>query len=248
MAVEPKRKQIPKRSPFLNKGIKRAHERLRELLTDPAKRELLKAKISSFRKEDRKEHGYPQQRGAGEGKKYGHSPIRDYYAFYYRRQGETKSLSFLDIVRQEIEKKGKVRILDVGAGYGQALSELKKEFGDKVETHALVLSATRALKQAHQEKMVDKIHQVEVSTWLPKQEYNVIVSFFGATRYTSQREIALEKLFHSLAVDGVAYIQFDLYAEDVEIAHVLKKFAEANPNFEVDLKSFYEAARIRRLR
>ncbi|MDD4983699.1 MAG: class I SAM-dependent methyltransferase [Candidatus ainarchaeum sp.] len=249
MPKEPQRKPIPrKHNLFLNNGIQRAHERLKEILLDPEQREILKSRISHFRKVDRRETGYPQWRGAGEGKRYGHRPIEDYYAFYYRRRGETRSLTFLDIVGSEIGKKGRVRVLDVGAGYGQALAELKREFGDKVETHALVLSTTHALKQAHQEGRVDKIYQAEISTFLPKQEYDVIVSFFGGTRYTTQRETALKKILHSLSVDGVAYIQFDLHDEDIELIPILKNFAKENPNFSIDQNTFYEAARIRRLR
>jgi len=248
MHKEPVRKELPKQGSFLNAGIRNAHERLKELLKDPVHREVLKSRIRRFKKEDKSPTSYPQYRGAGAGKRFGHTPLSEYYAFYYKRKGETRPISFLDLVKLELTRKKFVRVLDAGAGYGQALSELKKELGDKVETHALVLNTTSELQRAHQEGRIDKVHQAEISTFLPKQEYDIIISFYGGIRYTPQREVALKKLLHSLAVDGVAYIQIDLHDEDFEVVPILKRFAEENPNFSVDLNTFYEAVIIRRNR
>jgi len=247
MVIEPSRKVTIRNRPYLNQKIRESHERLKEILKNPEQRAILKSKIRTYKKEDSAEHSYPQYRGAGEGRRFGHRPIAEYYAFY-QRNGAIQAHTLLEIVGKEIEKKGFVRVLDAGAGYGQALSELKSRFGAKVETHALVLKATGPLLQAAQEGRVDKIHKVEISAFLPKQEYDIIISFFGATRYTPQREVALKKLLHSLAVGGVAYIQYDLLDEDTEITPILKKFKEENPNYKIDLNTYYETAKITRIR
>lgn len=42
-------------------------------------------------------------------------------------------------IQNLINKKGKIKILEVGAGYGRSLLELKKEFGEKIEIHGINL-------------------------------------------------------------------------------------------------------------
>jgi cyclopropane fatty-acyl-phospholipid synthase-like methyltransferase len=145
-----------------------------------------------------------------------------------------------------LEKKQKLRVLDVGAGWGQALDELKEEFGDRVETHALVLKATPELLGTQKQRgRIDQIHQVAIETFLPKQEYDLIVSFFGGMVYSAHPDIAIQKIAHSLSVGGVAYLHLSEF-EAFNIKY--KRPLELGPNFLADIDSYYETVVIRRLR
>ncbi len=45
--------------------------------------------------------------------------------------------NYIEDIRDLITKKSKIKILEVGAGYGKSLLELKTIFGDKIETHGI---------------------------------------------------------------------------------------------------------------
>jgi len=59
----------------------------------------------------------------------------DFYLEYLPKytHGPFKT-SFLDAIKRSGRKHKRVRVLDIGCGKGQALSDIKDMFGDKVET------------------------------------------------------------------------------------------------------------------
>ena len=87
------------------------------------------------------------------------------------RQGRAKGLfgkkgaegrvgDVVKYIKQLLKKKKQIKVLEVGTGYGRALLELKKIFGEKIETHGINLepewNQNLVRKYALQEKIFDK--------------------------------------------------------------------------------------------
>ncbi len=124
---------------------------------------------------------------------YGNRGIKDYNLY-------ARSNSFL---KNLIEKNGIARVLDIGSGMGLALHELKKIYGDGIETHGLSLEQDIAMFP------VDNQHYGPAER-LPKEfggKFDFIFSNM-AFRYFLFQNIALGNVVRVLRNGGMAEIHF----------------------------------------
>ncbi|MBI5553968.1 MAG: class I SAM-dependent methyltransferase [Candidatus Diapherotrites archaeon] len=97
-------------------------------------------------------------------------------------------------------------MLDVGAGKGNVLARLKQLFGNRIQTHALVLKAVPELKEKKRIGQVDQITQGSIEAFLPKQEYDLILSYWGGIMYSYEPGVAIQKMAHALAKNGIGIV------------------------------------------
>jgi len=211
-----------RKSPFLNDGIRRAHDLLKKQLEKKRARENTKTAICKGRKwdQDGGETWVMTRRLKGK-------TLLGYDFYEVGKPGEKlKDIDIPELVKEQLANKKPVRILDAGAGDGNVLAELKKMFGDKVETHAMSLGTSYELMKKLENGQVDKVHNIAIDAWLPKQEYDFIVSYMGGIMYSHHPFIATLKLAHSLSLGGVALVHTgDHRISETQIS-VFKKFLE----------------------
>jgi SAM-dependent methyltransferase len=211
----------PRKSPFLNEGIRRAHELLKRRLANDEIRDEVRDAILIGRKWD-----------ADGGKSWVlnrrlKGQVLLGYDFYkIEKSGKYTDIDIPKLVRGLITKKRRIRILDAGAGDGNVLAELKEAFKDKVETQAISLGTPKPLKEKLALGLVDKIYNISVDAWLPKQEYDFIVSYMGGVAYSHNPIIAILKLAHSLSVDGIALIHTNEQEITDNRARALRNYLE----------------------
>jgi hypothetical protein len=124
--------------------------------------------------------------------------------FWKSRSAEEYLQDGIDVsglAREAIRKtKGKARIMDLGAETAQMLMDLKKEFGDKIETHAV--SPTDSPRFP-----VDHYHMV-LGEFLPREfggKFHLITSL-AAFPYMLFPHLALKNVAQSLSRGGKAVI------------------------------------------
>lgn len=131
------------------------------------------------------EHG-----GGGDLKGYGNRNITEYA---YSRE----------LMERLIAERGKAVVLDIGSGMGLALDDLKKEYGDKVETHGFSAEEEPAMFPA------DYQHY-GLAERMPKEfagKFDLIFSNM-AFRYFVFQNIALGNVVRALRVGGTAELHF----------------------------------------
>jgi SAM-dependent methyltransferase len=104
------------------------------------------------------------------------------------------------LVHQQKKLSKKVKILDVGAGEGATLLELKDSHRSLIETHAI------GLRRAKHNHFIDKTHVGPIENYRFKEKFNIITSY-GGIHYAQNFPLVLEKICNSLIKGGVAAIQ-----------------------------------------
>ncbi|MDQ5912044.1 MAG: hypothetical protein QG568_257 [Patescibacteria group bacterium] len=107
---------------------------------------------------------------------------------------------------------GKISVLELGAGEGVALSQIKGMDVDSIETTAVEVDEQKAEMLAGVSG-VDKVENVTAEAFLPEHRYNLIYDMYGSVSYTQRefRKDLILKYCHSLKKGGVMLIAFDFY-------------------------------------
>ena len=116
------------------------------------------------------------------------------YEFYFAQASPEKGLE--DIIQEIISEKGKCRLMDIGCGNAEALSELKEKFADKLHTTGIDLSEAG--------KLPDAFIKGDAITEAFPIEIDITVCFRVAHEIGSIRKL-FEKTMACLSVDGTAY-------------------------------------------
>ncbi|GEM_PF-2669542 len=97
-----------------------------------------------------------------------------------------------------IKEKGKCRILDLGCGSGRFLAQLKRIFGEKVETHGLSIQNPKNPK-------IDKMHVGLFETARFAGKFDIIVSNHSL-QYALNTSMAVQNACNSLEKGGEAFL------------------------------------------
>jgi len=124
----------------------------------------------------------------------------------------------------EIEKgaeKGRVRVLDLGCGYGNVLLDLKRLLGDKIETYGINLEPRWNLKLIRQFGLAEKIFtKADIDKNLPKlyigesskglpysSNYFDYILSVASMQYVPDKARLIEECNRVLKKDGICRIQ-----------------------------------------
>ncbi len=129
-----------------------------------------------------------------------------------------------DLVKESkklLKNKKKIRVLEIGCGYGRALMELKKKLGNKVEIHGVNLEPNWNLALVKKYGLTEKIFaKNEIDDNLPKihiedigkktalqsDSFDLIYSQ-AAFQYVHDKAKAIEEINRLLTKDGKAIIE-----------------------------------------
>ncbi len=150
------------------------------------------------------------------------------------RQGRAKGLfgekgaegrlgNVLMYIKEIIKKKRKVRILEIGTGYGRALLELKQIFGDKIETYGinlekdwnLSLCKRYALHEGFSTRdMPKKIYILDAGKKLPFKKGSFDFIFNPATmQYLEDKVMFIEEAHRLLSEEGIGALELEQYRD-----------------------------------
>lgn len=121
-------------------------------------------------------------------------------------------------IRDLINKKGKIKVLEVGAGYGRSLLELKKIFGDKIETHGINLESRWNLDLIKRfglhhnifskdeiKNNLPKLYILDAGKKLPfKSDSFDFIYSISSIQYIHDKALFLEEMNRILKKDGIA--------------------------------------------
>lgn len=121
-------------------------------------------------------------------------------------------------IQNLIDKKGKIKILEVGAGYGRSLLELKKEFGNKIETHGINLEPRwnldlikkfglhhKIFSKSDITKNLPKLYILDAGKKLPfKNEIFDFIYSVSSIQYIHDKALFLEEINRIMKKDGTA--------------------------------------------
>lgn len=147
--------------------------------------------------------------------------------------------NYVKDIQNLINKKGKIKILEVGAGYGRSLLELKKEFGDKIETHGINLEPRwnvdlvkkfglnqKIFSKNEIKKNLPKIHILDAGKRLPFKNEGFDFIYSGSTiQYIHDKALFLEEMNRILKKEGLARLH-----------DAFKK----KENYPIELKNLFE--------
>jgi len=111
--------------------------------------------------------------------------------------------TFLDVIKRSGRKHKPVRVLDIGCGKGQALSDIKDMFGDKVETWGI--SATDFRTKDTSPKIDHYIVGDAQKINLDAGTFQVITAY-QSFRYFADPLLVLKKSYSWLAPRGFGFI------------------------------------------
>tara|TARA_Y100000034_G_scaffold88706_1_gene106480 strand:+ start:325 stop:1089 length:765 start_codon:yes stop_codon:yes gene_type:complete len=146
-------------------------------------------------------------------------------------------------IKELLMKNKKIKILEIGAGFGRALLELKKIFGDKVEVFGTnfekefnqKLTKEYAIDQGFSIKEIPKIYpNFDAGKKLPFKKNSFDFIFCQATmQYISDRALFIEEVNRILTKEGKAVLELQEYRKEhpkeyenlIEIWHNGKKIS-----------------------
>ena len=137
-----------------------------------------------------------------------------YTSYLPCQESALRRQSFIDILSARIRQKGKASILDIGCGVGQALADIKDQFGDSVETWGITASNLAS------RKTIPKIDQYIVSDVMrtekiPFGKFDVICAF-QSFKYFADPVFVMERSWRWLAQDGYCFID-SLGSEGIDV-------------------------------
>jgi ubiquinone/menaquinone biosynthesis C-methylase UbiE len=126
-------------------------------------------------------------------------------------------------IKEILKKKKRVKVLEVGTGYGRALLELKQIFGDKVETYGINAESEwnqkLVKKYALHEKLFDKqninknlpkIYILDAGKKLPFKNNSVDLVINPATmQYIPDKIHFIEEVNRVLTKEGIAGLELE---------------------------------------
>ena len=126
--------------------------------------------------------------------------------------------NYVKDIQHLISKKGKIKVLEVGAGYGRSLLELKKEFGENIEASGINLEPRWNLKLVKRfglhhkifskeeiEKNLPKLYILDAGKKLPfKSESFDFIYSVSSIQYIHDKALFLEEMNRILKKDGIA--------------------------------------------
>ncbi|MAG01820.1 hypothetical protein CMI42_00635 [Candidatus Pacearchaeota archaeon] len=124
-------------------------------------------------------------------------------------------------VKQLLKKKRKIKVLDIGTGYGKILLELKKIFGNKVETYGINLEPRWNLKlirkfaisnnlfsKKEANKIVPKVYIADAGKRMPLKSSSFDLIFaLASVQYIPDKARFLEEVNRLLTKEGKAVIE-----------------------------------------
>jgi hypothetical protein len=118
-----------------------------------------------------------------------------------------------EILMSSRKNGGKISVLELGAGEGVALSQIKRLDEDMIETTALEVDERKA-EILKSKPNIDKVENLSAEAFLPEQQYNFIYDMYGAVSYTEReyRKELILKYCHALKKGGIMLVAlvFDL--------------------------------------
>lgn len=128
-------------------------------------------------------------------------------------------------VKQILKRKSKVKVLEVGCGYGRALLELKKIFGDRIEIagtnlekeYNLALTKKYAISQGlfFGDKNLPKIYALDAGKKLPFKNKSFDFIFCQATmQYISDKILFIQETNRVLTKEGMAVLELQEFRDD----------------------------------
>lgn len=127
-----------------------------------------------------------------------HTSYLPHYESFLRRQ------DFMEVLSSGIRKNGRAAILDVGCGVGQALADIKDQFGDSVETWGLSASdlASRKTISKIDNYIVSEVHDTQQ---IPEARFDVITAY-QSFRYFADPVYVFERSWKWLKSGGFGFI------------------------------------------
>jgi len=135
-------------------------------------------------------------------------------------------------VNDLLKNKDKIRILEVGCGYGRILLELKKVFGNKIITEGINLEKEwnkelckkfgikeKIFTKKEINKNLPKIHILDVGKKIPlsSNKYDLIISQ-ASVQYIGNKALFLEEVNRLLTKEGIAIIEM----QEIKRSHPLE--------------------------
>ncbi len=127
-------------------------------------------------------------------------------------------------IEELLKKKKKIKVLEIGTGFGRALLELKQKFGERIETHGTnyekewnqKLTAQYSLDQGFSREEIPKIYtKIDAGKKLRFKSNNFDFVFCQATvQYIIDRALFIEEVNRVLIKGGIAVLELQEYRSD----------------------------------
>jgi ubiquinone/menaquinone biosynthesis C-methylase UbiE len=127
-------------------------------------------------------------------------------------------------IKEILRKKKHIKVLEIGAGFGRALLELKQIFGDKIEVFGTnyekewnqKLTQEYALNQKFSKKYIPKIYiKIDAGKKLPFKNNSFDFVFCQATmQYILDRAFFIEEVNRILTKEGIGILELQEYRSD----------------------------------
>lgn len=127
-------------------------------------------------------------------------------------------------IKEILKKKKHIKVLEIGAGFGRALLELKQIFGDRIEVFGTnyesewnqKLTQEYALDQKFSKKDIPKIYtKIDAGKKLPFKNNSFDFVFCQATmQYILDRVFFIEKVNRILTKKGIGVLELQEYRSD----------------------------------
>jgi len=205
-----------------NKNIAKIHALLKKRLQEKSERIFTK-KILQLGYDNDSNKRYITTRGQSKNRS-------SYFKYDMRTFLKQNEIRVNDIINNKLKSHSCVSILDVGAGEGNFLSDLKQKYKEKLYTHALILGSFSELEQKQKSGSIDKITKRSVENFIPETKYDLIFSYFGGIDYTAHPDIAIAKLAYSLSPKGMLFISGEDMISDFTIKD-MTKYISKDPIF-----------------